>query len=401
MTTMPQPWSGKSEPDGRTSGSRALGGEALATAGMDLLYHYREMNTIGLSEGLARVRTILRAYRHLKNELISGKHDLFIPVDYPDVNLRLCRFAQRARVPVCWYISPQVWAWRRGRMRKIAARVDRMMTIFPFEEKLYREAGVLADFVGHTMARDIRSAEDKTTAKSSVGLDPSRPAVALVPGSRPAEIARLLPRMIQAAILHLRTRPDVQFALPLAGEHLRSFVADILARRDVPVSILGGGAAKLMAACDYGLVTSGTATLQAAFAEMPHVVAYVLDSLTWWFASQVLKPLVMDKDVHVAMANVLSIHQEWDGPSPIEIMKNSGHPVTCLECGRPLFVPELLQDDATPERLAFWLDRFAIDQSLRESMIQGFRVLRAVLDPPTLPLSAVDIVVDFLNKARR
>jgi len=139
-------------PEIRVSG---IGGDRLAAAGMELLHHYRDINTIGLSEGFSKIRNIVKAYQTMKRELRSGLHDLFIPVDFPDVNLRLCKLARDAGLPVYYYISPQVWAWRKGRIRKIAARVDRMMTIFPFEEKLYKDAGVKADFVGHTMAKDV------------------------------------------------------------------------------------------------------------------------------------------------------------------------------------------------------------------------------------------------------
>ena len=184
-------------PNIRVSG---IGGDKLAAAGMDLLHHYREINTIGLSEGFSKVRNIIRAYQTMKRELRSGLHDLFIPVDFPDVNLRLCKVARQAGVPVCYYISPQVWAWRKGRIHKIAARVDRMMTIFPFEEKLFRDVGVRADFVGHTMVSDVPQGIDKKELRSELGMDPSKWSVALVPGSRPAEVLRMLPVMCQAAL---------------------------------------------------------------------------------------------------------------------------------------------------------------------------------------------------------
>ena len=176
----------KSErPDINFSG---IGGDLLAQAGMELFHHYREVNTIGLGEGFGKLRQIWAAYKTMRDELLSGKHDLFIPVDFPDVNLRLCRFANKAKVPVYYFISPQVWAWRKGRMRKIAARVDRMMTIFPFEEKLYRSAGVRADFVGHTMMRDMPEIQDREALRAELGLRRDGHVVALLPGSRPAEV---------------------------------------------------------------------------------------------------------------------------------------------------------------------------------------------------------------------
>ncbi len=327
-------------PDLRVSG---IGGDKLANAGMELLHHYREVNTIGLSEGVAKIRSIFRAYQTMKTELRSGRHSVFIPVDFPDVNLRLCRFAHDAGVRVCYFISPQVWAWRRGRIHKIARRVDRMMTIFPFEEKVYRDAGVRTDFVGHTMARDLPEMPDKGALAAEMGLDRSRRSIALVPGSRPAEISRMLPVMAEAGSLFAQDHPDAQFLLPLAGPHLSGLVQEILSRFPIKVHVRSTDAFRMMAASDCGLVTSGTATLQAALAEMPHAVVYILDRFTWWFALNVLKPLVMDKDVHVAIANVLAIDREKEGRGPISGMLDAGIRVSCQECGRALFVPELLQ----------------------------------------------------------
>jgi lipid-A-disaccharide synthase len=380
-------------PDVRVTG---IGGDKLAEAGMDLLFHYRDINTIALSEGLAKIRHIVRAYRTMKRELRDGGHHLFVPVDYPDVNLRLCRFARKAGVKVCYYISPQIWAWRKGRIRTIAARVDRMMTIFPFEESLYRNAGVRADFVGHTMVRDIRPM-DRGKAKTALGLDPSSRVVALVPGSRSAEIQRVLPIMCEAAAIYLSGQPGAQFLLPLAGPHLGELVREILDRYDAPVRIVPSDAAAVMAACDSGLVTSGTATLQAALAGMPHVVVYKLDLLTWLFALKIVKPLLMDKDVHVAIANALSISREKDETGPIQTMVASGYRISCQECGRPLFVPELLQDHVTANAMADWLARFSSDQRLCGAMSKGFSQIRDMLSTPTNGREPAKIVLDCLS----
>ena len=375
-----------------------IGGDKLAAAGMQLFHHYSEVNTIGLSEGLGKVRNIYRAYQTMKSELRSGRHNVFIPVDFPDVNLRLCRFAHDAGVRVCYFISPQVWAWRRGRIHKIAQRVDRMMTIFPFEEKFYRDAGIRADFVGHTLVGDLGNLPDKAQLAASLGIDRSRPVIALVPGSRPAEINRMLPRMAEAARLFAREHPDAQFFLPLAGPHLATLVQDILSRYKVKVDVRSTDAFHLMAAADCGLVTSGTATLQAALAEMPHAVVYMLDALSWWFALNVLKPLVMDEDIHVAIANVLAINKEKEGHGPIQEMLDAGFKIPCQECGRPLFVPEILQYQATPENLAGWLTRFSQESALRAAMIRGFRQIRTMLDPATARQSAASIVIEYLDR---
>jgi lipid-A-disaccharide synthase len=385
----------KLSPEIRISG---IGGDALAESGMTLIRHYREINTIGLSEGISQIRNIFRAYRAMKNELASGKHDIFIPVDYPDVNLRLAGAAKRAGVPVCYYISPQVWAWRKGRIRKIAARVDRMMTIFPFEETLYREAGVAANFVGHTMVGDIPENPDRKSLRDELGLDPEAWAIALVPGSRPAEIERILPRMCLAAQLHGQAYPETQFVLPLAGEHLRGTVESILAPYRLPVTVQPQSAADIMAACDSGLVTSGTATLQAALAGLPHAVIYVLGAVMWNLAMKVIRPLMMDKDLHVAIANVLSIHKEELDDGPLKTMAGVNPLVACLECKRPLLVPELLQHYATPEAMAQWLERLRNDTELRRAMKRGFRQIRAMLKPPPDGTTAAKTVLQILEQ---
>jgi lipid-A-disaccharide synthase len=374
-----------------------IGGDRLAQAGMELLYHYRDINTIGFSEGLSKIRNIVAAYLTMKKEIRSGEHSLFIPVDFPDVNLRLCRLAKAAGLPVYYYISPQIWAWRRGRIRKIASRVDRMMTIFPFEEQLYREAGVQANFVGHTMARDIPTAQDKEALRKQLGIEPSGIAVAIVPGSRPAEIKRMLPVMCEAAQIYALAHPDAQFVLPLAGPHLTSAVEEILSQYRAPVTVHSGEAAMVMAASDCGLVTSGTATLQAALAEMPHAVVYILDGITWWFVMKIIKPLLMDKDIHVAIANVLSIHREKLGAGPIKEMLDQGFRIACQECGRPLFVPELLQHNATPENLADWLERFTSEEPLRQTMIKGFKEIREMLAPPAERHTAAKMALEAIS----
>jgi lipid-A-disaccharide synthase len=374
-----------------------IGGDKLIQAEMELLHHYRDINTIGLSEGFRKVRNIYSAYLDMKKEIRSGKYDLFIPVDFPDVNLRLCRVAKKAGLPVYYYISPQIWAWRRGRIRKIAARVDRIMTIFPFEEQIYREAGVQANFVGHTMVQDIPDNQDRDLLRKQLGIQSSRPAVAIVPGSRPAEIGRILPIMCEAAQIYSTSYPDAQFVLPLAGPHLKTSVEAILSEYKVPVTVHSAEAATIMAACDCGLVTSGTATLQAALAEMPHAVVYVLDRFSWWLAIRILKPLVMDKDIHVAMANVLAIHRDKIGDGPIKRMLENGFNIACNECGRPLFVPELLQHHATPRNLAKWLERFTSDQSLRRATIEGFKEIRKMLIPPAGDITAAKMVLEAIS----
>jgi len=377
-----------------------IGGDELACAGMKLLFHYRDVNTIGLSEGLGKLRSIINAYKRMKSELSSRKHHLFIPVDFPDVNLMLCRIAKTHAVPVCYFISPQVWAWRKGRIKKIAKRVDRMMTIFPFEAKMYKNAGMDAEFVGHTMVRDIPPVVDRYALRKQLGLSPDKPVIALVPGSRPAEVSRILPIMAQASQICAQSFPETQFVLPVAGDHLKDLVSAILADFDMNILTVRQEAAKCMGAGDAGIITSGTATLQAALVGLPHVVVYRLDPLSWFIARRILKPLVMAEDIHVAMANVLALKAGEQG-GPLKILENAGVNVKCLDCGRRLLVPELLQSKASPEVLANWLMRLTTDAQLAGAMKKGFWELRRMLTPADENIHPAAVVMECLSYAGR
>jgi lipid A disaccharide synthetase len=174
-------------------------------------------------------------------------------------------------------------------------------------------------------------------------------------------------------------------------------VTGILAEHHLPVNVTLADAAPVMAACDAGLVTSGTATLQAVLAGMPHAVVYKLDKLSWWFAFNILKPLVMDKDLHVAIANVLAISQEKLPEGPIQELHAAGFSIHCLECRRPLLVPELLQDYATPESLASWLDQFRSSPELRSATLRGFGHIRAMLTPKPDGMTPGRVVLECLD----
>jgi lipid-A-disaccharide synthase len=373
-----------------------IGGEKLQAAGMKVLLHYREINTIGLSGGFGKLKRVMAAYSLMKRELRSGKYDVFLAVDFPDVNIRLAAVAKKSGVKVCYYVSPQVWAWRKRRIYKIALVVDRMMTIFPFEEKLYSDLGVRANFVGHTMVRDIPPDVDRALLRSELGVANSDWLVTLAPGSRRSEITRSLPVMIGAAKLHLKNYPETKFIIPLAGPHLKEVIQGIIGEEGSHFRIIEVEAFRVMAASDSGLITSGTATLQAALARMPHVVVYIMDNFSWILATRILMPLLMEPDIHVAMANMLCIKSPNEPNNPIEIMLKSGYSIPCLECGRPLFVPEILQRNATPETLVSWLDKFRSDTNLRAAFDQGFKRLREMLEPGASSPSPADALIELI-----
>src|SRR5206468_1293770 len=237
-----------------------VGGERLREAGMETVADVGEVATMGL-KATGRLRALWHAYRTLARRLRADPPDLCVLIDFPEFNLRLARVAKRAGVPVLYYIGPQVWAWRRGRVRKIARRVDRLAVVFPFEPALYagRLRGV--EFVGHPLLDRVRVTRGRTETLRAHGLDPARRTVLLLPGSRPSEIDYLLPRLLDAVRL-LGADQGLQFPLALAhtlsGEELRRRIAAAA----LNVRVIEGDTYNLIGAADVALVSSGTATLE-------------------------------------------------------------------------------------------------------------------------------------------
>ena len=296
-----------------------IGGDQLRAAGMSTVADSGEVATVGLTEGVGRLRALWRAYRALAHRLRDEPPDLCIFIDFPEFNLRLARLAKRAGVPVLYYIGPQVWAWRRGRVRKIARRVDRLAVVFPFEPDLYAGRLPGVEFVGHPLLDRVAATRGRDETLARHGLDPARRTVLLLPGSRAKEIDYLLPDMLAAARL-LAARGPYQFALALAPTVERATVAAAIAQAGVPVTLIVGDTYNLVAASDVALVASGTATLECALLETPMVIVYRVSPLTWTLARLLVRGVR-----HAGMPNIVAGHQ---------------------------VVPELLQGAVTPERIA-------------------------------------------------
>jgi lipid-A-disaccharide synthase len=272
----------------------------------------------GLIEVLAVLPRTLMMLRRLVVAARQKRPDVLVVIDYPDFNFRLASAVCRLGVPVVFYVSPQVWAWRIGRLRTIKRLAARMLVIFPFEEAIYREAGVPVEFVGHPLVELARTAEPRDTFLGSLGLDPGAPTVALLPGSRPNEIRALLPVLIEAASMIAARLPRVQFVLARAPGLAPGLFETLGGMQPAP-AVVDGRADDVLAASDVVLTCSGTATVQAAIHERPMVVMYRLSPLTYRLG----KPFV----------------------------RVSTYGMVNLVAGRRI-VPELIQDDLTPEAVA-------------------------------------------------
>ena len=295
-----------------------VGGPLMEAEGMVSYFPMERLSVMGLVEVLGRLRELLAKRKVLIQTLINEKPDVFIGIDAPDFTLNIELQLRRAGIKTVHYVSPSVWAWRQKRVLKIREGCDLMLTLFPFEAKFYEEKGVPVRFVGHTLADAIPLEADRAAARAELGL-PDGPLVALMPGSRGGEVGRLGALFLDTAQRLRALRPGVRFIVPCANPQRRAQLEELLAGRDLPLTLLDGKSHLALAACDAVLIASGTATLEALLYKRPMVVAYRLAPLTFW----ILKRMV--KSPYVSLPNLLA---------------------------QRLLVPELLQDEATVEALA-------------------------------------------------
>ncbi|CRM37329.1 MULTISPECIES: lipid-A-disaccharide synthase [Pseudomonas] len=295
-----------------------VGGPLMQAEGLTSYFPMERLSVMGLVEVLGRLRELLARRKLLIQTLIEEKPDVFIGIDAPDFTLNIELKLRQAGIKTVHYVSPSVWAWRQKRVLKIREGCDLMLTLLPFEARFYEEKGVPVRFVGHTLADTIPLQADRAAARAELGL-PDGPLVALMPGSRGGEVGRLAAVFFDAAERLQALKPGVRFVLPCASPQRRAQIETLLDGRNLPVTLLDGQSHLALAACDAVLIASGTATLEALLYKRPMVVAYRLAPLTFW----ILKRMV--KSPYISLPNLLA---------------------------QRLLVPELLQDDATPEALA-------------------------------------------------
>lgn len=296
-----------------------VGGPRMQAEGLQSYFPLERLAVMGLVEVLGRLPELLARRKRLVDTLIQQRPDVFIGIDAPDFNLGLELKLRRAGIRTVHYVSPSVWAWRQKRVLKIREACDLMLTLFPFEAKFYDDHQVPVRFVGHPLADTIPLCADRAAARLALGLPEQGTIVALMPGSRGGEVARLGELFLSAAERLRAMRPGIRFVMPCASPERRLQLEQMLATRDLPLTLLDGRSHEALAACNAVLIASGTATLEALLFKRPMVVAYSVAPMTY----RILRRLV--KSPYVALPNLLA---------------------------QRLLVPELLQDAATPEALA-------------------------------------------------
>lgn len=365
-----------------------IGGPKMQRAGFDAWWPAERLAVRGYAEVLKHYREITGIRRALLERLLDEKPDVFIGVDAPDFNLWLEARLKRAGIPTVHYVSPSVWAWRGGRINKIARACDRLLALFPFEPPLYEKAGLRVDYVGHPLADVLPVESWRKLARERLELNGSGPVIALLPGSRQSEVGMMAELYIRTAGLLRERFPEAVFLVPLVSRETRTIFEEALWKlghqdwlmKDAParpgfeithieldaaqpvagcMKLLFGHAQDAMAACDGALVASGTATLEAALLKAPHVITYRMSPWSWRLMKR------MRYQPWVGLPNILA--------------------------GR-FVVPEFLQDDATPENLAQALGNLVLDGEVRKRLAGCFTDMHRQLRQNTAEKAAVAIL---------
>ncbi|WP_419174782.1 lipid-A-disaccharide synthase [Desulfosediminicola sp.] len=350
-----------------------MGGEELEAAGVEILFDAKKVSVVGVSEVVSHLADIFAAQRILRRFLAEKRPDLLIIIDLPDFNLMLAKAAKKLGIPVFYYICPQVWAWRSGRVKTIAERTDRVGVILPFEEKYLKDRGVEAEYVGHPLLdsvhADLSRAEflRKHSLTHKEGDDDGCRLIGLLPGSRSKEIAFLLPTFLQAAErLQKNSKQRLIFLLPLAStiseeelnaQGLREY------QQKLDLHVIRGDRYNLMAACDAVVAASGTVTLELALLNTPMVVTYRLAPLTYFLGT-----LLIDIK-YFSLVNLIAERE---------------------------VVPELLQKEVCPENIADQLQGLLEDESKMQDMLNGLAGVRNLMGGPGASVKAADLALKLL-----
>ena len=377
-----------------------VGGERMKEAGVELVSHISD--AFGLVEAVSAFNKIKTAFDNSINAVKKFRPEVLVLIDYPDFNLRVAKVAKSLGIKILYYVSPQVWAWRKGRVRKIAALVDRMAVILPFEEKIYGNAGLPCEFVGHPILEEIEGvletevknlppftptlekggkggfermgievSQFRSFFKSALGLDPDGPLLSILPGSRPSELNRHLPLMVDV-IRQIRSDPEMhsgkncQVCMPLApntDEKRYGFYLETL--RQEGVTVKKDETVRVLAASDMAVVTSGTATLQTAFLEVPMVVVYKLSPLTYHLGKRIIRVK------YISLVNILS--------------------------GREV-VAELIQQRANPKEIINELKKIMSDANYKKDMLSSFRKIRERFSGKRASDRVAEIVMEMAGR---
>jgi lipid-A-disaccharide synthase len=342
-----------------------IGGEKLKEAGVKIIADSSDMAVVGLTEVLSKLGFILSVRRKFKQSLYDENPDLLILIDYPDFNLPLAKVAKKFGIKVFYYISPQVWAWRKKRIYAIARYVDRMAVILPFETSIYDEVNLDVHFVGHPLLDVVKRKLSRDDALREFGLKASGTIIGILPGSRENEVAKLLPEMLKAAHILKEKISPVQFVLPLADTLKQEFILNILNQYSVDVTVVENNVYDVIGLSDIVMVASGTATLETALLEIPMVIVYKVSPLSYFMGR-----IIINVD-HIGMVNIIA--------------------------GKKI-VPEFIQNDATSDNIANEIYDILLNIPRMDTIKGDLSQIREKLGSPGAADRAAELAYELIEK---
>jgi lipid-A-disaccharide synthase len=340
-----------------------IGGNKLREEGVKLLANASDMAVVGLTEVIFKLGSILKIMGMMKRSLDERRPDLVILIDYPDFNLPLANAAKKRGIKVFYYISPQVWAWRKGRIGQIKKTVDKMAVILPFEVDTYGQEGFAVNYVGHPLLDLVKLNYSKQESRKKFGLAENKITIGILPGSRLSEVRKLMPELLRAAEILAQRMSEVQFVLPLADTLEKKIITEIISRFTVKVHVISGHTYDVISCADLGLVASGTATLETALLGVPMIIVYKISFLSYAIGR-------------------LFVH-----------VKNIG--LANIIAGKTI-VPELIQSDACGERIAGEALAILTNGEKKQEMIKELVAIRAKLGEPGAARRAAKIACDMI-----
>ncbi len=342
-----------------------IGGPKMKAAGVRQIADAADMAVVGLTEVFSKLGMILGVMKRLKKSLLVERPALVILIDYPDFNMPLAKAASKKGIKVFYYISPQVWAWRRGRIGQIKKYVTKMAVILPFEEDMYHQAGVDAVFVGHPLLDVVKTGYTRPEALHKFDLKDGKITVGILPGSRLSEVTKLLPEMLKTALILKDVLPTVQFVLPLADTLDQDYIAEVLKpyQEELDIKIIHDEIYDVLAICDAAMVASGTATLETALIGTPLIIVYKMSPFSY-----LMGRLFVDVS-HIGLANIIA--------------------------GRTI-VPELIQSDANPEGMARELLAILTNEERKRQIRKDLSEIREKLGTPGAAQRTAQLALEIM-----
>ncbi len=339
----------------------AMGGNAIKKAGAKIIVDSSKMGIIGFIEIIKHIGVIWSARKTILNQLKTNPPKLLILIDYPGFNLMIAKHAKKLNIKVLYYVSPQIWAWRSGRIHKIKKRVDHMAVLFPFEQTLYEQAGIPATYVGHPLAKKIQQYQKNYSANyDKLKINPHFPVIALLPGSRNQEIESLLPTMIEAAKEIKKAMPNIQFILAQAETVINH---PLFSQIPNFIKVVKNDTYAAFSIADAAICTSGTVTLECALFKLPQVIIYKVSQLTYWIGRCVIKTK------HIGLCNIVAENNVAE---------------------------ELIQNDATPKKITKECIKLLNDTNYRQQKIEKMTSLQNAIFDKKLAGKVADLTEEML-----